>query len=128
MNKIKTRRSTFAILGSGTINFKTGDTKYFNIFENFGNLEGALFLLRRYDYQTGGTLKPKYKVVCGSGNYTQYSNFQVEDNPQMHYDQTPNRLYECDWKVIAAGDISKETLKMFKEEAQKNSVGFAVFK
>jgi len=109
------------------INLSTGATKYFNVIENTYGREGALFLLMRYDYRGTGKVC-KFKVISGSGAHTEYTGFQVGNNPQMHYDQTPNRMYECDWVVVDSGATSLETLHRFMEKTQKRSVGFGVFK
>lgn len=109
---------SFAILMAGTVKLDSGDSTHFNIIENSSS-EGAAFLLRTYD--------AKFLLVTGGGNHKGYTGFQIDSVPTMYHDQT-GRKFKNQFKVVAQGAISIETLKDFKSISGKKVVPFGVFK
>jgi len=101
----------YAILTSGKINTNSGNTPYFNIFENHtSDYPACMFLLR------SGS---KYMIVTGSGNADGYGNdWEVGAQPELFHDQT-GRRFSQNYIVVGNGPLTKETLNKFRELSAK---------
>lgn len=118
-----------AILTSGSINMKTGMTKFFNIFENASLYPMCMFFLKT-------PMNPNYMLVMGAGNSESYSRFQIGSMPEMFHDQSW-RTFHQEYEVIDMGPVNAETLARFKDKikpivrggkSRNPNVNFGVFK
>jgi len=80
-------RRNSPILPLGSINLKTGDSKYFNVFDTWGeDTTYEVYEVRGdYDYKSGKEGKPKYKLVATSGKRPIHD---VGDSNSFEHDQT----------------------------------------
>lgn len=118
-------RTSAALLSAGNVDLLTGNSTHFNVIENRGNYEGALFLAR-IDHNDS------FQVFSGSGNHTEYEKFQKDMRPIAHHDQTLRPRPTM--TIVETGPCTFETLRKFflfinnEKRTRRTKVPFAVFK
>lgn len=109
---------SWALLPAGNINLNTGNTKYFNVFENG---EFSIVLIKRLT-ETGF----KY-IACST--YGDYKDFQEEKpiGSNVTTYNNPNRK-NFNNKIIGYFHGTKDGLQEIKNLVGKTSISFSVFK
>lgn len=95
-------REGLSILPLGKINLRTGTSKYFNVYETWG--EDTTFEV----WETTSNLDPRktiYKIVATSGTAPLY---KLEDRRSFKHDQTMRYLFNAKMVDFAVGSKLKE--------------------
>lgn len=115
----------WALLPAGKVNLKTGNSTYFNIFDNVKDSSGTLVLLGKTVYDLNPSTKYRVAMSAGGSEYFEKSH-PVGSTAMSFHDQT-GRAFEPE-KVIGYFPVTREGVDNLITKIGKNSVGFCVFK
>jgi len=98
----------FSILPLGRINLKTGSSKYFNVYETWG--EDTTYEVYKDGNSGYGDVKPRYKIVATSGKNPLKD---IGDHSAFKHDQTFRPMFEGELVDYATGTELKKLAPIY---------------